>query len=241
MSPKATESFQINGCATCGHTLCAKKVSLFASLDEPHILEIISLIERKHYKKGDIVLRHGDLFDRLYIVNKGMLKAISLQEDGKEQILHLLSDGDSIGELALLKSQAAIYDIVAATDTYLCTIPKSRFDIFLKENPDLMFAILTSAYERISSLEKLVGAIASNDADVRLKFLIQQLYKQSGNQGDVLSLSLTREDMANFVGVTRETISRKLSQLSKDGVLAFIDQKKIRLLDFEYFDLDKTF
>jgi len=238
MSPTATEAFQINGCATCGHTLCAKKVTLFAGLDDAHIREIITLIERRRYKKGEIILRTGDLFDRLYIINKGLIKAISVQEDGKEQILHLLSDGDSIGELALLKSESALYDLVAASETFLCTIPKSRFDAFLKENPDLMFAILTTAYERISSLEKLVGAIASNDADIRLKFLIQQLYKQSGNQGNVLSLTLTREDMANFVGVTRETISRKLSLLVKDNVLEFIDQKKIKLLDLSYFELD---
>ena len=238
MSPTATEAFQINGCATCGHTLCAKKVTLFADLDDAHIREIITLIERRRYKKGEIILRTGDWFDRLYIVNKGLIKAISTQEDGKEQILHLLSDGDSIGELALLKSEPALYDLVAASETYLCTIPKSRFDAFLKENPDLMFAILTTAYERISSLEKLVGAIASNDADIRLKFLIQQLYKQSGNHGDVLSLTLTREDMANFVGVTRETISRKLSQLVKDEVLEFIDQKKVKLLNLSYFELD---
>lgn len=240
MSPKATEFFQINGCATCGHTLCAKKVTLFAALDDKHIREIITLIERRNYKKGDIVLRRGELFDRLYIVNKGILKAISTQVDGKEQILHLLSDGDSIGELALLKSEPAVYDLVAATDTYLCTIPKSRFDAFLTNNPELMFAILASAYARITSLEKLVGAIASNDADIRLKFLIKQLYNQSDRLGNVLTLSLTREDMANFVGVTRETISRKLSQLSKEGILEFMDHKKIRLLNLEYFELDEV-
>ncbi len=239
MSLTASDAFQINGCATCGHTLCAKKVALFASLDDGHIREIITLIERRHYKKGEMILQAGDLFDRLFIVNKGLIKAISTQEDGKEQILHLLGEGDSIGELALLKSEPAIYDLVAASETHVCTIPKSRFDAFLKNNPDLMFSILTAAYERITSLEKLVGAIASNDADIRLKFLIKQLYKQSGGHDDVLTLSLTREDMASFVGVTRETISRKLSQLAKEDILEFIAPKKIRILDTAYFELNQ--
>ncbi len=80
----------------------------------------------------------------------------------------------------------------------------------------------------------MVGAIASNDADIRLKFLIKQLMDQSSD-AKLIKLSLTREDMANFVGVTRETISRKLSQLAHDGILELVDNKQIRILDETYF------
>ncbi len=229
-----TDPFKVSGCATCGHSLCAKKVSLFSNLNETQLNDVIALIDRKHYKKGDVILHTGETFDRLYIVNKGTLKASSVQEDGKEQILYLLSDGDCIGELALLKTEAAVYDLIAIKECYLCTIPKSKFDLFLKANPEVLFSIMASAHDKIASLEKLVGAIASNDADIRLKFLIKQLMDQSSD-AKLIKLSLTREDMANFVGVTRETISRKLSQLAHDGILELVDNKQIRILDETYF------
>ena len=55
------------------------------------------------------------------------------------------------------------------------------------------------------------------------------------NDAKLIKLSLTREDMANFVGVTRETISRKLSQMAHDGIVELVDNKQIRILDPGYF------
>ncbi len=227
-----------NGCMTCGHELCAKKVSLFSKLDPDQLQAVIALIERKRYKKGATILRLGDAFDRLFIVNHGSLKACTYGEDGKEHILYILGDGDSLGELSLLKLEAAPYDLIALKESYLCTIPKSSFDAFVKANSEITLAILESAHERIRSLEKLVGAIASNDADTRLKFLIQNLMTRSGTPvegGILITEHLTREDMANFVGVTRETISRKLSQLTAEGALKLVDGKKLMVLNPERF------
>ncbi len=229
----------VHGCATCGHGLCAKKVSLFSKLNDTQLHDVISLIDRKHYKKGEVIIKTGDDFNRLYIVNKGALKASSYQEDGKEQILYLLNDGDCIGELALLKSEPAVYDLIAVKESFICTITKVKFDDYLKSNPDMIFAIMTSAHDKIRSLEKLVGAIASNDVDVRLKFLLKQLMHQSTTkspQDTIIQLQLTREDMANFVGVTRETISRKLSQLAQDQILELIDSRQLRIIDPSYFE-----
>lgn len=239
MQKNHVDHFRINGCASCGHSLCAKKVSLFEGLNEFELQSVIDLIERKHYKKGDIVMHAGDVFDKLFIVNKGTLKAASYGEDGKEQILYLLNDGDFIGELALLRSEIATYDLVCIKESFLCTIPKSKFDLYLKQNPEILFSIMTSAHEKIASLEKLVSAIASNDADIRLKFLLKQLIdraKPSKNHDLVITLNITREDMANFVGVTRETISRKLSQLAGDNILELVDSKHIRIKELSYFD-----
>ncbi len=229
-----------SGCATCGHKMCARKVSLFSSMDDQQLQTILTLIERRQYKKGDIILNQGDIFDRLYIINSGGLKACTFGEDGKEQILYILNEGDSIGEFSLLKSETAQYDLIAMKSSHLCTIPKSRFDEFLKENPEMMFSILESAHEKITSLERLVAAISSSDADIRLKFLIQRLCQQNGKttpDGILLALTLTREDMANFVGVTRETISRKLSSLSNEGLIEFIDQKMLLIKSTDYFEL----
>jgi CRP/FNR family transcriptional regulator len=148
-------NFPTEGCVTCGSKLCTKKVSLFSKLDNNQLNTITSLIERKHYQKGDIVLRFGEDFDRLYIVNHGSLKAASYNEEGKEQILYILNEGDSIGELSLLKKAESQYDLVALRESFVCTIPKYKFDEFIKNNPEVIFAVLESTYEKITSLEKI--------------------------------------------------------------------------------------
>jgi len=235
--------FTINyqGCISCGHSLCAKKVSLFSNLSESQLTAVIDLIERVFYKRGECVLRQGEDLDRLYIVNSGSLKASTYSEDGKEQILYFINEGDTIGELALLKIDEAPYHLIAVKDTNLCTIPKESFDEFVRKNPEVVLSVLASAHERIVSLERLVGVISSNDADVRLKYLLTKLMDESGRmtqKGIVIQLGLSREDMANFVGVTRETISRKLHQLIEQGIIEMNNPKKITILDQEYF-LDK--
>lgn len=239
MKNNYSEHFEVSGCVSCGHSLCAKKVSLFSNMNETELQSVIDLIERKHYKKGETILHVGDAFDKLFIVNKGTLKASSFGEDGKEQILYLLNDGDFIGELALLRNEIASYDLVCIKESYICTIPKEKFDQYLKQNPEILFSIMTSAHEKIASLEKLVSAIASNDADIRLKFLLKQLIRESKSSdasGVIIALNITREDMANFVGVTRETISRKLSQLAQEEILELLDNKHILIKDIHYFE-----
>lgn len=226
------------GCLTCGHELCARKVSLFSSLDDEQLVEIVNLIERHTYKKGETILHEGDIFNRLFIINKGSMKASTFQEDGKEQIIYLLHEGDSIGELALLKEDRATFTIKAITDLFLCTISKKKFDEYIMDNPAIMQSIILAAHHRISSLERLVSALASNDADIRLKYLLKRLCEEQGltdKKVQTIHLSITREDMANFVGVTRETISRKLAQLVKDEVIAFEGTKKLQILDTDYF------
>lgn len=227
------------GCASCGHKLCAKKVPIFSNLNDEQLQTVIDLIERKHYKKGEVIMHIGDAFDRLFIVNEGSFKVSTYNEDGKEQILYILNEGDSLGELSLLKSVDSPYELIALRDCNLCTIPKASFDVYIKQTPEIVFAILEAAHEKISSLEKLVGAIATNDADARLRFLIHRLMLQDGQvtpKGIQIKLLLTREDMANFVGVTRETISRKLSSLSHDGILEFKENKQLLILNPDYFE-----
>ena len=237
---KHTLRFPSEGCVTGGDKMCAKKVSLFSSLNDNQIQTVVKLIERKHYKKGEVIMHSGDDFNRLYIVNHGSLKVSTYSQDGKEHILYILNDGDSLGELSLLKKVVSPYNLIALEECFICTSPKYRFDELIKETPDIIFAILESSYEKIASLEKLVGAIASNDADIRLKFLIHQLIKQSGlktPKGILINLQLTREDMANFVGVTRETISRKLSILSGEGILELLENKQLLIVDQDYFEM----
>lgn len=227
-----------HNCATCHHKLCAKKVSIFSNLNNNQLETVLTLVDRKRYKKGDVILHAGDLFDRLYIVNGGSLKASAINENGKEQILYLLNEGDSIGELSLLKKDTSGFDLISLGDSYLCTISKDDFDAFLAANPEIAFALLASAHDRIVSLERLVNAVSTNDADTRLRFLIQQLMLRSGTKtpkGIAVPIQLTREDMASFVGVTRETISRKLSQLSQEGLLDISNAKEMIVLEPSYF------
>lgn len=92
-----------NNCEGCSGKYCATKVSIFSILDEQNIKDIIGMINRRKYKKGQIIFFEGDISDKLYIINKGKIKIYRYTKEGKEQILYILSEGDFIGDLSLLK------------------------------------------------------------------------------------------------------------------------------------------
>jgi CRP/FNR family transcriptional regulator len=83
-------------------------------------------------------------------------------------------------------------------------------------------------------LEELVQTLTTNDADARLASLLMTLAKSSGvetEEGLEITLSISREDMAHYIGLTRETISRKLGQFANAGILYFKDNKHLVIKD----------
>ena len=90
-------------CRKCKGRYCASKTSLFSILEEPQLKEITDKINHTTYKKGEIIFLEGDLSDKLYVINHGKVKVFRYTKEGKEQILYIVSTGDFLGDLSLLK------------------------------------------------------------------------------------------------------------------------------------------
>lgn len=226
--------FPISGCISCQHKFCAKKVGLFESFDSEDFEKLLKLIERLSIPKGEFIFKEGMDSDRLYIVNGGSFKVYRYTKDGKEQILYILTEGDYFGELNLLKTEALEFSAIALEDTYLCTIRKADFDGLLAAYPSLYGKILEHAYERINTLETTIQTLTAKDVDSRIATLLLNLAEQFGiqKQGHIeIPLKLTREEMANLIGLTRETVSRKLSQFQGEGLIELVDSRTIRLIN----------
>lgn len=219
-----------NNCNSCNHDYCAKKVSLFSSLCDKELNEILNLITRKHYEKGETIFSEGETFDRLYILNSGSIKIFQYNKEGKEQIVYILKEGEFLGDLNLLKKDIFKFNATALEDTNICIIHKDDFDKIIKANPEISLKVLEYAHDRISSLEEMIQTLTTKDIDVRLATLLLNLSKIFGaksNTGIEINLPLSREEMANFIGVTRETISRKLSNFQSQNIIEILENKKI--------------
>lgn len=225
---------QAAACLRCGHEVCARKVALFSTLSEDELRGVLDLIRRKYVPKGETVFTEGSAADTLIIVNRGSLKIHTETRDGRDQILYLLQEGEFIGDLNLLKTTAFTFSGTALEDTHLCMIRKPDFDALLRRSPEISLKVLAYAHERIIGLESLVQTLTLKDADTRLAVLLRNLAEKNGTPSlpaTEFSLPLSREDMAAAIGLTRETISRKLSQLSAEGIITLPTSRSIRILD----------
>lgn len=224
------------GCYKCTGKYCAQKVYIFSDLNEQQIIEIVNLIERKDFKKGENIFLEGDISDRLYIVNNGSMKVFRYTKEGKEQILYVMSSGDSLGELNLLKKNKFKYSAAALEDTNFCTISKDNFDELLKKYPEISFKILESLYNRIERLEDLVQNLSTKDIETRIADLLLHFIENSDvdAEGEIeLDMPLTREEMGSYIGTTRETISRKLAAMQEMGIIQLSGSKKITIKDMK--------
>ena len=219
-------------CTRCVDKFCTYKVPIFKHFNCQEVEEL-----HKEYKKGDILFNEGELADTLYIINEGKLKIFSYTKDGKEQILHILKEGDFWGELQLLQETNFKCYAKAIEDCNVCTITKEQFQKLILEKPEMSLKVLEVVSQRLIHLESLALVLSDNDTDAKLAYLLVDLANHYGiKMGSkiVVNLPFTREDMANYTGLTRETISRKLNMFSEKGIIKIIGHKKIEILDLKY-------
>lgn len=220
-------------CSKCS-TLCASRVPLFENLDCHELEEIAKKIEHKSFDKGSMIFAEGSDANMLFFINVGKIKLYKYNKDGKEQILHILTNGDFFGELNLIKSSKYKFNAKAMDNAKICTLRKSEVKNIILKNPEIALKLLESVGERLSAIENLAQNLSTNDVDARMAYLLLNLmdkYSEDLKGKKLIKLPLSREDMANYIGVTRETISRKLKKFEDEELIRLIGTKKILVLD----------
>ncbi|CUU48666.1 Crp/Fnr family transcriptional regulator [Clostridium beijerinckii] len=225
-----------NCCNNCRGGLCASKVPIFENLNRDELVEIVNRINHKEFSKGGVIFNEGNIANTLYFINEGKIKLYKYTKDGKEQILHILSEGDFFGELELIKPSKYGFNSKAIEDAKICTLTKEEMKDIMMKNPEIGIKVLETVGERLSKVENLVQNLATNDVDSRMAYLIIELMEKYGENVDgniSVKLPISREDMANYIGVTRETISRKLKKLEDENLIKIIGTKTIIIIDEE--------
>lgn len=227
-----------NNCLKCTGKYCVSKVYIFSTLRQEAFKKISEIIVTRSYKKGQVIFFEGDIEDKLYIVNQGKIKIYKYNREGREQILYILSEGEFVGDMSLLKKGNFQYNAEALEDTVICTIAKDDFDAIVTKNPEITLKILEVLHDRLINLENLIQNLSTKDVEIRIASMLVNFAENFGvrfETGISIDLPLNREEMANYIGVTRETISRKLAALQDDNIIELVGNKKIIIKDMLYF------
>lgn len=220
----------------CRNKLCTQQIPLFSSLDQDKLAQLPTIARHRQYPKGEILIREGETLDSLVVLNHGSAKAYKLTPDGREQILYVFAQGDFFGERNLLGSHKSPYTVEALENSRTCHFAKSDFYDLLRSNPDLAIQVIQELELRMERMENALQSMGVRSVDGRIGTLLLDFADKYGTQvpeGILLRLPLSREGMANFLGIARETMSRKLGQLESDGVLRSVSNKSLLILDPE--------
>lgn len=217
-------------CERCVGISCVTRVPIFQSLNDPQRIELLGLVERKQLKKGETLLVEGEMLAFLGIVNRGRLKAYTVGLNGKQQILYFFSLGDFFGEHTLFSPMSVRYTLEAQEDTGICMIQSERFQPFLKEHPSLALDMIRELALRLDTLENNVVSLSSVPSYQRVYDLLTEFahdYGTKTEEGVLVKIPMTREEIGNRLGLTRETISRQFAQLVDEGKIQILKAKHI--------------
>ncbi len=222
------------GCNHCHGRLCVQRVSIFAALDQTELERVAGLITHKQCRKGELVIMAGQSNENLIIINRGKVKAYRNTRDGREQVLYIFSVGDFFGETNLLRNREANYSVEALEDTGLCLIGKKDFRQLIRYYPEIGLKIMTELCIRLEGLENILQNIGTNNVELRVNAVLLEFADKFGRnhpRGIIIELPLSREGIANYIGLARETVSRKLNLLQDEGVIEMEGNKRIIILD----------
>lgn len=206
---------------------------------DEHLHELSDIMTHRHFDAGSEVIHQEDTSQLFAIVLSGTIKLTRMLEDGRQQIVGLLSPADSLGSLYSGPSHDSAECV---TDATLCCFPRKQFEAVLKAHPELEHRLYLQAMTDLDHAREWILALGRKSAEERLAmFLLWLLSKQqheSSSSSDpdtglAIHCPFTRHEIGDFLGLTVETVSRHFTKLRTAGIIELLVSKRIEVKDLD--------
>ena len=202
--------------------------------------ELQSLDEIKYYRSfeaGQSIVWSGDRMEFVGSVVSGIATLTQTMEDGRTQMVGLLLPSDFVGRPG---REAAAYDVVATTDLVMCCFRKKPFEEMMMRTPHIAQRLLEMTLDELDSAREWMLVLGRKTAREKIASLLSIIARRDAtlklsptNGTMVFDLPLTREAMADYMGLTLETVSRQISSLKRDGVIELAGKRHVTIPDFD--------
>jgi len=215
-----------------------ENIPLFSELNTSEINAVAALATTHHFNKNNMIVQEGERGDALYIILKGSVKISSYSSDGREVILSLLEPGSFFGEMSLLDQQPRSATVTTLGDTTVLQIRRNNFEHLLLKNPSLTMKLLTEVVHRLRRTSQVLERISTMDVPHRLYNYLQDYCNRFAKQknGQIIVRLPTHQLIADQLSTSRETISRAISALKKEGIISPISNSREVIIDTEAID-----
>ena len=201
-----------------------KQCRLFKGLSDSELDATIACLQLCGGREGTVLVAQDRPGDGLYIVYSGRVKVVMYGANGREVTLAILRPGEVFGELSMLDGGPRSATVVAMSDAQLLALPREDCMRHLQRNPQTALNLLGELARRLRRADETIVGLALQDVEVRLVRTLMRLAHEEGGvrgqDGLVLRRRPTQQELANMVGSSRETVSRTLAAMARQG-LAF--------------------
>jgi len=198
-----------NAVATLQH------VPLFHNMPSQFLRHIAQVAICKRFRAGDVLCSKGEASSTLFVLLRGQVMVVGVDDEGREVLLNLLKPGDFFGELSLIDGRPRSADVVALTEGEVLLVRRSDFIALLERMPHLVWQIMQAMAKRIRETDELVMRMAWLNAQERVAWALLEFADAKGKLPSWLNVNI----LAKRCGLARETASRIVSQWQKESIL----------------------
>jgi CRP/FNR family transcriptional regulator len=214
-------------CAGCN----VRPLALCGALDAADVHVVGSIAHPRRIDAGKQLIQEGDPAEDVFTLTDGMLKLYKLMPDGRRQITGFMIPGDFIG---LAYGQSYIYSAEAVVTTNACRFRRTALLEKMAEHPELEHRLLGLASNELAAAQAQMLLLGRKSARERLaSFLVGLAERRRIAAEETMSLPMSRSDIADFLGLTIETVSRVFTAMRKDGLIRLPDKHSVAILDVE--------
>jgi len=214
-------------CAGCD----ARERNFCAALEPHEITELTRILTEAEVPAHGTLFREGEPADYVMNITRGAVKLYKLLADGRRQILGFRFAGDFIG---LTAGAEYAYSAEALTETRLCRFARRKLDALRERMRRIDKRLLELSIDELTATQEqlvLLGRKHAEEKLVSFLLLLGQAQVRRGEPGEPIALPMNRSDIADYLGLTIETVSRSFTALRKRGLIALDDTTHVRVLD----------
>ncbi|HMU27107.1 MAG TPA: Crp/Fnr family transcriptional regulator [Solirubrobacterales bacterium] len=197
-----------------------RSVPLFAELDQDELEQFSRVAIPRAYPEGTRVFHEGDHSDACYIVKSGTFRVTREHPDGRAITLATLTEGDIVGELAMLDGEVRSASVeTLGGDGELLALPASDVRALLERHPDITVKFVAALTRRLRAANERISRQSFQTVPSRVAGVLSQLVAEEGEDGRQVTIRMNQADLAQLAGTSRESVSRFLADLERSGVV----------------------
>ncbi|WP_096186971.1 Crp/Fnr family transcriptional regulator [Evansella halocellulosilytica] len=208
------------------------KIGFFDFLPTGEIEKFDALIDHKVIKKNTIIQTPEMSEQKLYFIKKGAVRIYDIQEDGRMFTLSLLGPYSTYGYLSSFSLGTENVYIETLSDIYLCSLTEENFKLLTKSYPKIVFNAMEILTKRLKDREKMLQMIATGSVKQQIIHLLISMADTYGKKDQAfvdIPIPLSHQEIANMLGVTRESVSTNMRRLKSEGLVRNTGRKTIEV------------
>ena len=193
-----------------------------ASLDDEELASLKQRATKRRFPKGSTLLNEGDVSGRVMLLQSGRVKICSFTADGKEVMLALRGPGELLGDLSAIDGGPISASVCAMEEVEVLVLSANEFRQFLATTPGAALKLLELSAERLREADQKRGEFGALDAVSRVAARLVEMAERFGEDTDEglrISVPLSQEELAGWIGASRESVSKALQTLKSRGLI----------------------